>query len=71
MFSYCLKDIDDLSVDLGIVWEKEKDQPFAPSTICIGFVWDVENRVVSLSPHKISKYLQWLKKVSQCLWIFM
>jgi hypothetical protein len=57
MFSYCLEDIDDLSVDLGIVWEKEKDQPFAPSTICIGFIWDVENRVVSLSPHKISKYL--------------
>lgn len=57
LFGYCLSDIDDLSTDLGIVWEIQKDQPFATSTICIGFHWDVMNLVVSLSVSKVSKYL--------------
>jgi hypothetical protein len=57
LFGYCLADIDDASADLGIIWEKQKDQPFASSTICIGFLWDVGNRVVSLSPPKVDKYL--------------
>jgi hypothetical protein len=42
-FGYCLANIDDASVDLGIIWERQKDQPFASSTICIGFLWDVGN----------------------------
>ena len=57
LFSYCLTDIDDVSDRLGIIWEQEKDQPFASSTICIGFLWDVEHRTVSLSPSKVAKYL--------------
>jgi hypothetical protein len=56
-FGYCLADIDGLSANLGIVWEKDKDQSSASSTICIGFLWDVENRTVSLSSPKVSKYL--------------
>ena len=37
-FSYCIADIDEISQDLGIPWEISKDQPFADSTIYIGFI---------------------------------
>jgi hypothetical protein len=70
-FGYCLSDIDDLSVELGIIWEKQKDQNFASSTVCIGFLWDVENRTVSLSAPKVSKYLlaihNWRRRESHVL----
>jgi hypothetical protein len=56
-FGYCMADIDDLSAELGILWKEQKDQPFASSTICIGFLWDVKNCMVSLSSPKVCKYL--------------
>ena len=55
-FSYNLSDIDEISAELGIPWEITKDQPFAKSTIYIGFVWDLEARTVALSSAKIDKY---------------
>ena len=46
-----MADIDTLSLELGISWEKDKDIPF------IGFSWDITSRLVSLPPLKKAKYL--------------
>jgi len=55
-YTYCLADIDKISEELGIPWEKSKDQPFTNSTLYIGFVWNLEVQTVSLSQTKIDKY---------------
>jgi len=57
LFTYNFDDIDSISDSLGIPWEKSKDQPFGSTTIYIGFLWDITNRRVSLTPPKINKYL--------------
>ena len=53
---YGIMDIDRISHELGIPWESSKDQPFASTTIYIGFLWDLDARTVRLSPEKIEKY---------------
>ena len=55
-FTYGIVDIDRISHELGIPWESSKDQPFASTTIYIGFLWDLDARTVRLSPAKIEKY---------------
>ena len=55
--TYNFADIDEVSRILGIPWEVSKDQPFAPTTIYIGFIWNLERRTVTLSPAKTEKYL--------------
>ena len=71
LFTYNFDDIDKLSDTLGIPWEKSKDQPFNSSTIYIGFLWDIANKRVSLSPRKVEKYLSaiqtWLTRTTHCL----
>lgn len=66
LFCHNLQDIDDASSDLGILWQLAKDQPFASSTIYIGFLWDLDRHIVSLSQPKVDKYLMaihtWRKK---------
>lgn len=70
-FTYCFADIDSLSDSLGIPWEKSKDQPFNSSTIYIGFLWDIAEKRVSLSPSKVDKYLTaihtWQSRASHVL----
>ena len=61
-FMYTLDDVDHVSEELGIPWEKSKDQPFASSTIYIGFVWDLRASTISLAPSKIEKYLTAINK---------
>jgi hypothetical protein len=56
-FTYNIQDINDLSISLGIIWEKLKDQPFASSTIYTGFLWDLKLMIVSLTSAKVNKYL--------------
>lgn len=56
-FSCNLQDIDTLSEELGIIWEPLKDQPFQTTTVHLGFVWNIENRSVTLNATKIDKYL--------------
>jgi hypothetical protein len=56
-FTYTISDIDNVSDQLGIPWERSKDQPFSGSTIYIGFKWDLDKRTVSLAPTKVGKYL--------------
>ena len=53
-----MADIDAVSDDLGIPWEKTKDIPFSTMVPFIGFLWDLDARTVSLSDSKKEKYLQ-------------
>ena len=39
-----MADIDALSDELGILWEKSKDIPFSSSIPFISFLWDLEDR---------------------------
>ena len=56
-FSYCMADIDSLSDELGIPWEQTKDVAFVSSIPYIGFLWDIEARMVSIPEGKKAKYL--------------
>jgi hypothetical protein len=62
LFTSSIQDIDAISAKLGIVWAIAKDQPFHSSTVYIGFVWDLERMVVSLSGPKADKYLAAIHK---------
>ena len=65
-FLYTLDDIDHISDELGISWEKSKDQPFASTTTYISFTWDLMAMNVSLAPSKVDKYLTAINEWSQC-----
>ncbi|KIN98975.1 hypothetical protein M404DRAFT_30938 [Pisolithus tinctorius Marx 270] len=71
LFSYSFEDLDTLSESLSIPWEKTKDQPFSYSTTYIGFLWDLRDYCVSLSPSKTTKYLKaihaWHKRPAHTL----
>ena len=70
-FTYGIVDIDRVSFELGIPWECSKDQPFASTTIYIGFLWDLDAHTVELSPSKIGKYAnaidEWLARLKHTL----
>jgi hypothetical protein len=70
-FTYNFADIDEISRDQGIPWETTKDQPFAMSTTYIGFIWDIKQRTVTLSPSKTNKYIDeinaWLTRQAHSL----
>ena len=57
-YTYCMADIDALSDELGIPWEKSKDIPFSTTVPFIGFLWDLDARTVSISDSRKEKYLQ-------------
>ena len=57
-YSYNFDDIDFVSEQLGIPWERTKDLPFGPSTTYIGFEWNASSYQVSLGTSKKAKYLQ-------------
>ena len=65
-FTYNIADIDTISNVLGILWEVSKDQPFASATTYIGFIWDIAQHTVAISPAKSEKYIgtinDWLKR---------
>lgn len=71
LFAYNLADMNLASKHLSIPWETSKDQSFSSSTIYIGFYWDLENRIVSLAPSKVEKYLgaiqEWLNRPKHVL----
>jgi hypothetical protein len=56
LFTYNFDDIDRISDQLGIPWDRSKDQHFNHSTTYIGFVWDLSTLRVSLGPAKKEKY---------------
>ncbi|KAN0091429.1 hypothetical protein V8E55_004995 [Tylopilus felleus] len=52
-------------------WELSKDAPFSSTPIFIGFTWDLENKTVSLTTTKQTKYIdaihQWLRTTAHTL----
>ena len=57
-YGYNFDDIDLISEELGIPWEKTKDSPFADSAIYLGFVWDLPTSTVALGELKKAKYIK-------------
>ena len=57
LFTYNIADVDEISHNLGISWEVSKDQPFVESTTYIGFVWNLSQWMVTISPAKTEKYI--------------
>ena len=55
-YAYSMDDVDSISARLGIPWERSKDVPFGKVTPFIGFLWDIENKTVSLQEKKQEKY---------------
>jgi hypothetical protein len=70
-FSYNFDDIDLISHQLGIPWDRSKDQLFGSSTKYIGFIWDLSTGQVSLCPSKKEKYthaiMEWKTRPSHVL----
>jgi hypothetical protein len=60
-FAYTLTHIDAISEELGIPWQSSKDQPFGPSFTYLGFHWDLDQKLVTLTSHKQEKYCQAIK----------
>ena len=56
-YAYNFHDIDKLSELLSIPWEKSKDRPFSSSAAYIGFIWDLDKHIVSLTSKKRQKYV--------------
>lgn len=56
-YSCNMADIDTVSEQLGIPWEKEKDQPWSSKITFTGFIWDINNKTVTLSESKRIKYI--------------
>lgn len=56
-YPYDIRSIDKITEPLGIPWESSKDIPFGFEVPFIGFLWDLENKKVSLSEAKKQKYL--------------
>jgi hypothetical protein len=65
-FTYCDADIDALSGELGIPWERSKTIPFGDSVPYIGFNWNLSSRIVSVTAAKKEKYKaaieEWLSR---------
>jgi hypothetical protein len=55
-FTYCLDDVDRISEELGIPWEREKDINFSSTVPFIGFEWDLQNKTVEIPQSKKDKY---------------
>jgi hypothetical protein len=64
-FTYSLEHVDRISDKLGIPWERSKDQPFAPSFTYLGFLWNIDDKLVSLTDHKRQKYLRAIEEWNQ------
>ena len=64
-FTYDLSDVDRISEELGIPWERSKDVGFNESFPFIGFIWDIRKKTVSLRPEKKEKYLQAIEEWKQ------
>ena len=69
--TYDFKHINCIMDQLGIPWEPSKDTPFSSSLVFIGFMWDIENKTVALTPEKHAKYIaaihKWLRTTAHTL----
>ncbi|PPQ86833.1 hypothetical protein CVT24_000128, partial [Panaeolus cyanescens] len=55
-YCYNMDDINRVSTTLGIPWQSSKDIQFSSSAPYFGFIWDLSDCTVALSPEKASKY---------------
>ncbi|PPQ81825.1 hypothetical protein CVT24_005483 [Panaeolus cyanescens] len=62
LFAYNMDDVDRLFEELGIEVEKEKDTHFQNVVPYLGFLWDLEQKTVTLQPKKGEKYLSAIKE---------
>ena len=65
-FTYNEDDIDQLSDELGIPWEKSKTIPFTHSIPYLGFMWDLQTWTVAIPPSKKGKYLDAIREWNTC-----
>lgn len=56
LYTYSMRDIDEASERLGIVWESEKDISFRSTVPFAGFLWNLEARTVTITDAKREKY---------------
>lgn len=56
-FLYGMEEVDAFSDEVGLQWERAKDQAFAQTGQYIGLVWDLGRRTVSLPQDKVTKYV--------------
>ena len=70
-YAYDISHIDQISNQLGIPWELSKDTPFSSTPTFIGFTWNLENNMVSLTTAKREKYInaihEWLRTTAHTL----
>ncbi|KAG6328627.1 hypothetical protein ID866_10463 [Astraeus odoratus] len=60
-YAYSIRHIDLISQKLGIPWEPSKDVPFFPKPMFMGFEWDLDQKMVTLSENKQEKYIDSIK----------
>jgi hypothetical protein len=64
-YTYSMADIDRESDKLGIIWEKEKDVSFRYEVPYVGFLWNLQTRIVSITATKREKYRAALEEWQQ------
>jgi len=62
LFAYCMADINGVSLELGIPWEKKKDVPFQNVFPFTSFSWNISAKTVSLPDAKKTKYLAMIEE---------
>ncbi|KAL4243605.1 hypothetical protein ABKN59_011879 [Abortiporus biennis] len=56
-YTYNIETIDEISRELGIPWEVSKDQLWSSIIKFTGFLWDLENKTVTIDDSKQQKYI--------------
>ncbi|KAL4267742.1 hypothetical protein AB1N83_002993 [Pleurotus pulmonarius] len=65
-FTYTMVDIDRISQSLGIPWQTSKESPFSSTIKYIGFLWDLDQWSVILSPDKAAKFVLVIQAWLEC-----
>ena len=69
--AFSIEDVDEISAQLGVPWERSKDIPFGTVVPFIGFNWDLEVKTVSLQEKKKEKYakvvVEWRRRDTHTL----
>ena len=70
-YAYSIENVDEVSAELGIPWERSKDVPFGEVVPFIGFDWDLGQKSVSLQEKKKEKYvravMEWKRRKTHTL----
>ena len=71
-FTYNFDDINAISQELGIPWERAKDHLFSPSAPYWGFEWNAQLKQVSMGEGKKKKYIdaihEWMLQETHTLY---